>query len=187
MARVLVRNMCTYVRGDRLPEVLFKRNSKPMKGQAARPSRLNEALRQFVPENMPLRAVRAQARATVHCSFNNTIVTISKLDGDVLTCKSGGTAGFTKANRSTSEAAHGAARQAAEIANELGCVSCVYDVVCAYTGGVWGALSSAQRWAGALCVVCACCCDDGVGLGRLLTRLLPHARSLHALCVRHQC
>jgi small subunit ribosomal protein S11 len=55
----------------------------------------------------------------VQSTFNNTMVTVAGLTGDVLLWESGGTAGHRGADRSSAQAAHGAATRAAERAIAL--------------------------------------------------------------------
>lgn len=93
----------------------------------SRPSRLSQALKRWVHDDEPTRRVRPTVFATIHCSFNNTIVTFSKMSGDVVAVKSGGSQGYRKSQRSSSQAAYAAAKAAAEAAALLGYVaaSCV--------------------------------------------------------------
>jgi small subunit ribosomal protein S11 len=60
------------------------------------------------------------ARAHIKSTFNNTIITIADLDGDVITWSSAGTVGFKGSRKSTPYAAQLAARQAARQAMDLG-------------------------------------------------------------------
>jgi small subunit ribosomal protein S11 len=55
----------------------------------------------------------SQGQAHIHSTFNNTIVTLTDQQGNVLTWASGGSVGFRGARRSTSFAARQAARTAA--------------------------------------------------------------------------
>jgi small subunit ribosomal protein S11 len=58
--------------------------------------------------------------AHIQATFNNTIVTISDLDGNTLVWASGGTAGFKGSRKSTPFAAQVTAQSAAEKAIEMG-------------------------------------------------------------------
>lgn len=62
--------------------------------------------------------------ATVSASFNNTIVTFSDANGDVLTWSSAGSKGFKGSRRSTPFAAQVAAEDAARKAIDCGMKSC---------------------------------------------------------------
>ncbi|MEA3376284.1 MAG: 30S ribosomal protein S11 [Anaerolineae bacterium] len=55
----------------------------------------------------------SRGQAHIHATFNNTIVTLTDQQGNVLTWASGGSVGFKGARRSTSFAARQAARTAA--------------------------------------------------------------------------
>jgi small subunit ribosomal protein S11 len=59
-------------------------------------------------------------QAHIHSTFNNTIVTITDQDGNVLTWGSAGTAGFKGSRKSTPYAARMAAQQAAKTAMDQG-------------------------------------------------------------------
>jgi len=58
--------------------------------------------------------------AHIQATFNNTIVTITDMNGDVLCWASAGTAGFKGSRKSTPFAAQRAAEMAAEKAKKLG-------------------------------------------------------------------
>lgn len=58
--------------------------------------------------------------AFIHSTFNNTIVTITDLDGKVVTWKSGGSTGFKGTKKGTPFAAQTAAEEAAKSAAENG-------------------------------------------------------------------
>ena len=58
--------------------------------------------------------------AHIHSTFNNTIVTITDVDGKVISWKSGGTSNFKGTKKGTPFAAQIAAEQAAQIAMENG-------------------------------------------------------------------
>jgi len=60
------------------------------------------------------------AQAHIRSTFNNTIITITDLNGDVITWTSGGTVGFKGSRKSTPYAAQLAARRAAKAAMDLG-------------------------------------------------------------------
>ncbi len=62
--------------------------------------------------------------AFIHASFNNTIITISDNNGDVVTWSSSGTKGFKGSRRSTPFAAQVAAEDAARKAIDFGMKSC---------------------------------------------------------------
>lgn len=62
----------------------------------------------------------SQGQAHIHATFNNTIVTITDGQGNVLNWASGGSVGFRGARRSTSFAARQAAKQAAIEAVDYG-------------------------------------------------------------------
>ncbi len=59
-------------------------------------------------------------QAHIHATFNNTIVTISDQQGNVVTWASAGTVGFKGSRKSTPYAARLVAQQAAENAKEHG-------------------------------------------------------------------
>jgi len=58
--------------------------------------------------------------ATVHSSFNNTIVTLTDLGGNVLTWSSGGKIGYKGSRKSTPFAAQMAAEEVSKTALEMG-------------------------------------------------------------------
>ncbi len=60
------------------------------------------------------------AQAHIKSTFNNTIITITDPNGDVITWTSAGTVGFKGSRKSTPYAAQLAARQAARQAMDLG-------------------------------------------------------------------
>jgi small subunit ribosomal protein S11 len=62
----------------------------------------------------------SRGQAHVHATFNNTIVTITDLQGNVLNWSSGGMVGFKGSRKSTPFAAGQAAREAARIAMDEG-------------------------------------------------------------------
>jgi small subunit ribosomal protein S11 len=62
----------------------------------------------------------SRGQAHIHSTFNNTIVTLTDQQGNVLTWASGGSVGFKGARRSTSFAARQAGRAAASEAVENG-------------------------------------------------------------------
>lgn len=66
------------------------------------------------------RRVIPQGQAHIQASFNNTIVTITDLQGNVISWASSGTAGFKGSRKSTPYAAQIAAAQAAKTAQETG-------------------------------------------------------------------
>jgi small subunit ribosomal protein S11 len=67
--------------------------------------------------------------ATVSASFNNTIVTFSDVNGDVVTWSSAGSKGFKGSRRSTPFAAQMAAEDAAKKALDCGMKSCAVTVI----------------------------------------------------------
>ncbi len=68
------------------------------------------------------RARRSVAKAVVHvrATFNNTLVTVTDQNGDVLCQTSAGTVGFKGSRKSTPFAAQRAAEEAAKRAKKLG-------------------------------------------------------------------
>ena len=68
------------------------------------------------------RVRRAVAKATVHvkATFNNTLVTITDQNGDVLVCLSAGNVGFKGSRKSTPFAAQRAAEECAIRAKKMG-------------------------------------------------------------------
>jgi small subunit ribosomal protein S11 len=66
------------------------------------------------------RRVIPQGQAHIQASFNNTIVTITDPQGNVISWASAGTAGFKGSRKSTPYAAQIAASQAAKTAQESG-------------------------------------------------------------------
>jgi small subunit ribosomal protein S11 len=62
----------------------------------------------------------ARAIAHIKATFNNTLITITDLDGDTICTSSGGCAGFKGARKSTPFAAQQAAQRAANIAMRNG-------------------------------------------------------------------
>ena len=60
------------------------------------------------------------AQAHIQSTFNNTIITITDLRGDVITWSSAGTAGFKGSRKSTPYAAQLAGQQAARQAMDMG-------------------------------------------------------------------
>jgi small subunit ribosomal protein S11 len=66
------------------------------------------------------RKVGANGVAHVHASFNNTIVTITDMDGNVVTWASGGKVGFKGSRKSTPFAAQVAAESSAREALNAG-------------------------------------------------------------------
>ncbi len=66
------------------------------------------------------RKVVPAGRAYVHSTFNNTIVTLTDLQGNVLTWSSAGASGFKGSRKSTPYAAQVAAQTAAKAAMDMG-------------------------------------------------------------------
>lgn len=62
----------------------------------------------------------AYGRAYIYATFNNTIVSITDRQGNVISWSSGGTSGFKGSRKSTPYAAQLAARNAAKTAQEHG-------------------------------------------------------------------
>jgi len=67
-----------------------------------------------------VRRVSSQAIATIKATFNNTIISICDLNGDVLCWASAGTIGFKGSRKCTPFAAQRTAESAAEKAHKLG-------------------------------------------------------------------
>ncbi len=61
-----------------------------------------------------------EAMATVHSSFNNTIVSLCDLAGNVITWSSGGKIGYKGSRKSTPFAAQLAAEEVAKVAVDMG-------------------------------------------------------------------
>ncbi|MGA2264885.1 MAG: 30S ribosomal protein S11 [Phycisphaerae bacterium] len=72
------------------------------------------------PKSKKVRRNVARAIAHVKATFNNTLVTITDVNGDTLIRESAGTMGFKGARKSTPFAAQRAAEQAASKARKLG-------------------------------------------------------------------
>ncbi len=64
----------------------------------------------------------ARGVAHIKASFNNTIVTLTDTNGDVLVTESAGTVGFKGSRKSTPFAAQRAAEQAAQKAKKMGLI-----------------------------------------------------------------
>ncbi len=62
----------------------------------------------------------AYGRAYIHATFNNTIISITDQQGNVISWASGGTSGFKGSRKSTPYAAQLAAKNAARTAQEHG-------------------------------------------------------------------
>jgi small subunit ribosomal protein S11 len=67
-----------------------------------------------------IRRVSSQAIATIKATFNNTVISITDLNGDVLCWASAGTIGFKGSRKSTPFAAQRTAESAAEKAQKMG-------------------------------------------------------------------
>jgi small subunit ribosomal protein S11 len=76
----------------------------------ARRARTRRRERKFVP----------QGRVYVHATFNNTVVTLTDPNGDVISWGSGGTVGFQGSRKGTAYAAQRASEQAARSAMDQG-------------------------------------------------------------------
>jgi small subunit ribosomal protein S11 len=74
------------------------------------------------PKSKKVRRNVVRAIAHVKATFNNTLVTITDVNGDTLIRESGGTMGFKGARKSTPFAAQRAAEQAASKARKLGVI-----------------------------------------------------------------
>ena len=61
-----------------------------------------------------------QGKAYIHSTFNNTIVTISDMDGNAISWASAGTLGFKGSKKSTPFAAGMAAEAAGKVAYDMG-------------------------------------------------------------------
>jgi small subunit ribosomal protein S11 len=81
------------------------------------------------PEELDEKAARSRRRerrtlshgqAHIHATFNNTVITISDLQGNTILWTSGGSVGFKGSRKSTPYAAQVAAEQAARQAGEFG-------------------------------------------------------------------
>jgi small subunit ribosomal protein S11 len=72
--------------------------------------------RRRVRRNVP------RGRAHIHATFNNTIVTVTDSEGNVINWSSGGTVGFKGSRKSTPFAARQAAQKAARDAMDQGMV-----------------------------------------------------------------
>lgn len=66
------------------------------------------------------RKVVPQGKAFIHSTFNNTIITLTDLQGNVLATASAGTTGFSGSRKSTAFAAQRAAEQAVRKGTESG-------------------------------------------------------------------
>ena len=73
-----------------------------------------KARKRKVKKNVPV------GKAYIHSTFNNTIVSISDMDGNVISWASAGTLGFKGSKKSTPFAAGQAAEKAAKKAKEYG-------------------------------------------------------------------
>lgn len=78
--------------------------------------------RRRTPRRGPRREKRVipQGQAHIQATFNNTIITITDLQGNTVTWASAGTVGFKGSRKSTPYAAQLAARQAARSAQDNG-------------------------------------------------------------------
>ena len=79
--------------------------------------------------------------AHIHSSFNNTIVSLSDLAGNILTWSSGGKIGYKGSKKSTPFAAQLAAEEVAKAALEMG-ITKVQVIVCGPGGGRESAIRS---------------------------------------------
>jgi small subunit ribosomal protein S11 len=91
------------------------------------------------------KAKRSVAKGIVHvkASFNNTMVTITDMNGESLVTESGGTMGFKGSRKSTPFAAQRAAESAAQKARKLGMTEVEVRVKGA-GGGREGAITALQ-------------------------------------------
>lgn len=69
-----------------------------------------------------------RARVHIHSTFNNTIVTVTDLNGNTVSWKSGGTAGFTGSRKGTPYAAQLATQALARELKEYGVRSVIVTV-----------------------------------------------------------
>jgi small subunit ribosomal protein S11 len=83
-------------------------------------ARRQEATRRRTKRRVKKNVPRGQAH--IHATFNNTIVTITDLQGNVINWSSGGMVGFKGSRKSTPFAAGQAARQVARKAMDEGMV-----------------------------------------------------------------
>ena len=70
------------------------------------------------------KVVEAEGIAHIKATFNNTIVTITDVQGNTLCWASSGTIGYKGSRKSTPFAAQRAAERAAELANKFGVREC---------------------------------------------------------------
>src|SRR5450631_1438507 len=93
------------------------RPAAPAPGGAATPARQGGPRRgaqKKTRRNVPY------GQAHVHATFNNTIVSMSDQQGNVISWASAGTSGFKGSRKSTPYAARVAAQQAADVARDQG-------------------------------------------------------------------
>jgi len=102
----------------------------PAEGAAAAPAPRRRRVRRTVPEGV----------AHIHATFNNTIVSITDLQGMVVGWASAGSVGFKGSRKGTPFAAQMAAEAAARKASELG-----MRTVVAFVKGPGGGRESAVR------------------------------------------
>jgi len=81
------------------------------------------------PTKRKKKAIKLErARVHVHSTFNNTILTLTDLNGDVITWKSPGTVGFSGSRKGTPYAAQLAAQALAREMKDFGIRSVVVTV-----------------------------------------------------------
>ncbi len=88
--------------------------------EAALDAEALEAAAAAAPRRRKGKRQLSHAQAHIKASFNNTIITITDLKGEVLAWTSGGSVGFKGSRKSTPYAAQVAAEQAARKAGEMG-------------------------------------------------------------------
>ncbi len=80
------------------------------------------------PRKKKIKRTVKQARACVHCGENNTIVTLTDLDGNVLAWASSGSSGFEGTRKSTPYSAKVAAETAVQKAASFGIESVEVEI-----------------------------------------------------------
>lgn len=92
-----------------------KPQGEPAKDAAAAPKEAGKE-----KKKKKMRKVVTKAIVNIHSTFNNTIVTITDMDGETLCWASAGTIGYKGSRKSTPFAAQKAAESAAEKAQKYG-------------------------------------------------------------------
>mgnify|MGYP002621470459 CR=1 FL=1 len=93
---------------------------KPAKETKAKAEKTEEKAAAPKKKKKPKRRLVVEGKAYIQASFNNTIVTIADLDGNVLTWNSAGASGFKGPKKATPYAAQISAEKAAEKAKVYG-------------------------------------------------------------------